>query len=292
MVKTIGNPLSWAAGAVFGTGRSLGDAAEAIGSHEATPPEVTRIGIGDIREALRKGYDDFMHFRSDVMFLVAIYPVIGICLAVIAFDRALVPLLFPLAAGFALLGPVVGVGLYEMSRRREAGEAIGWGAALSALRAHVIGPVLVLGIYLLVLFMLWMFAAYAIYAATLGPQPPASAMAFASDVLTTPAGWTLIVAGLAVGFVFAVIVLVMSLTSFPMLIDRRAGLPVAVATSVKVARKNPVSVACWGLVVAALMALGTLPFFLGLIVVLPVLGHATWHLYRAAVPARGSAPQP
>lgn len=292
MVRTIGNPLSWTAGALFGTGRSLGNAADALGSHEAAPPEIARIGIDDIGVALRKGYDDFAHFRSDVMFLVAIYPIIGICLAAIAFDRALLPLLFPLAAGFALLGPLVGVGLYEMSRRREAGEAAGWEAALSALRAHVIGPVVVLGLYLLGLFVLWMLAARTIHAATLGPEPPASVIGFVSDVFTTPAGWAMIAIGIAVGFVFAVIALAISLTSFPMLIERRAGLPVAVATSITVARKNPVTVAVWGLVVAVLMALGTLPLFLGLIVVLPVLGHATWHLYRAAVPARGRAAQP
>ncbi|MFD1159995.1 DUF2189 domain-containing protein [Roseovarius aestuarii] len=284
MVKTIGNPLTWAADAVFGTGRTVGAVAEALGSEETTPPPTRTITETDIRDALRKGVDDFKTFRSDVMFLVAIYPIIGICLVVVSSDLALLPLLFPLAAGFALLGPVAGIGLYEMSRRREAGEEVGWGAGLQALRAHIVGPVMTLGVYLLAMFVLWIMAAMMIYGFTLGPEPPASVGAFAIDVLTTSAGWMMIMIGMGVGFVFAAIVLVISVISFPMLIDRRAGIPVAVATSVKVARQNPVTIAKWGLIVAVLMALGSLPFFLGLIVVLPILSHATWHLYRAAVP--------
>lgn len=286
MVKTIGNPLSWAAEAVLGTGRTVGAVAESLGSEITEPPETRKIGVEDIRSALRKGYDDFTAFRSDVMFLVAIYPVIGIGLAVMAFDRALLPMIFPLAAGFALLGPVAGIGLYEMSRQREMRDDVTWGAALSALRARIVGPVLVLGFYLLALFVAWMFCAYLIYNWTLGPEPPVSVGAFLLDVMTTGPGWMMIILGLGTGFVFACVVLVISLISFPMLIDQRVGLPVAVMTSVKVARENPVTVATWGLIVAVLMALGSLPFFLGLIIVLPILGHATWHLYRAAVPLK------
>ncbi|WP_306113564.1 MULTISPECIES: DUF2189 domain-containing protein [unclassified Roseovarius] len=284
MVKTIGNPLTWAADAVFGTSRSLGAATEAMASHETTPPATRSITDADIRGALRKGYDDFKTFRSDVMFLVAIYPLIGIGLIAVASNLALLPLLFPLAAGFALLGPVAAIGLYEMSRRREAGDEVGWGAALNALRAHVVGPVMALAVYLFAMFVLWILAAMLIYSVTLGPEPPTTVWSFARDVLTTGAGWLMIIIGMAVGFIFAAIVLVVSMVSFPMLIDRRAGIPVAVATSLQVAKQSPVTVAKWGLIVAVLMALGSLPFFLGLIIVLPVLGHATWHLYRAAVP--------
>ena len=188
MVKTIGNPLTWATGALFGTGRTVGAAAEALASHDTAPPATRKITGADIREALRKGYDDFKTFRSDVMVLVAIYPLIGIALVVIASDMALLPLLFPFAAGFALLGPVAAIGLYEMSRRREAGEPAGWGAALSALRAHVVGPVMALGTYLLAMFVLWITAAIIIYGVTLGPEPPSSVWGFARDVLTTTAG--------------------------------------------------------------------------------------------------------
>lgn len=284
MTKTIGNPLTWLVGTTANAGRSASDAADALRSDVTTPPLVRQLTPEDLRTALRKGLADFSALRSDVFFLIAIYPVIGITLAVTAFHSAQLQMLFPLAAGFTLLGPVVATGLYEMSRQRETGQEAGWGTAFRALRAHVLGPVLVLGLYLMALFVVWMFAAKYIYAVTLGPLPPATLGGFLSDVLTTAAGWQMIVLGMTTGFVFAAAVLVFSLISFPMLIDRRVGIPVAVMTSVAVARRSPRVVATWGLIVAVSMTLGMLPAFLGLVIVLPVLGHATWHLYRAAVP--------
>jgi uncharacterized membrane protein len=283
MVKTIGNPLSWGIQALWGTGHVIGDAADGLASHDANPPQVRDLRLADIRMALRKGARDFADSRSDVFFLVLIYPIIGALLFVIALHRGLLPVLFPMAAGFALLGPLAGIGLYDMSRRREAGEDASWGAVLAGMRSRVLGPELVLGAYLLGIFALWMYAANTIYQLTLGPDVPTSLSAFATDVLTTPAGWAMIVIGCGIGFLFAVVVLVISLTSFPMLIDRPVGLPVAVATSYQVARRNPVVVAAWGLVVAVSLAVASLPLFLGLIIVMPILGHATWHLYRAAV---------
>ncbi len=284
MTRTIGNPLSWMADAAFGAGRSAGEATDALRGTVTAPPEVRRLTTADLRAALRKGIDDFTSLRSDVIFLIAIYPIIGIALALVAFHMARLPMLFPLAAGFTLLGPVVATGLYEMSRQREAGGQAGWGAAFSVMTAPVIVPVLVLGLVLMGLFVAWMFAASLIYNVTLGPQPPASVSGFIAEVLTTAPGWAMAVLGMGVGAVFAGAVLVLSLVSFPMLIDRRAGVTVAVLTSVKVAQENPRIVATWGLLVAVAMVLGTLPAFLGLVIVLPVLGHATWHLYRAAVP--------
>ena len=131
--KTIGNPLSWSAQRLARMGHGLGEAVEGIGSHELTRPVVNRIGLGDIRAAIRKGAEDFAALRSDVIMAVALYPVIGFVLAVWAFNAGQPHLLFPLVAGFPLVGPVAAVGLYEMSRRREAGEQADWGAALARL---------------------------------------------------------------------------------------------------------------------------------------------------------------
>lgn len=283
MVKTIGNPLSWGARALQSSGHAVTEAVDGVASHDLSPPLVRDLTMQDIRDALRKGAADFAANRSDVLFLVIIYPVIGALLIFIAFNQGLLPILFPMAAGFALLGPLAGIGLYEMSRRREAGIDASWGAVLGSLRSRVMGPELVLGAYLLGIFIIWIYVADAIFQATLGPELPTSIGAFIRDVFTTGAGWAMIVIGMAVGFLFAAVVLVMSLVSFPMLIDRPVGLPVAVSTSIAVARRNPRVVAGWGLLVAVSLAVASIPLFLGLIVVMPVLGHATWHLYRAAV---------
>jgi uncharacterized membrane protein len=283
MVKTIGNPLSWSARALMGTGRTLGIVAETLGSEAVTPPRIKRISVADIGPILRRGIEDFAHFRSDVMTIVAIYPIVGLVLAVFAFDRGLLPLIFPLIAGFALVGPIAATALYEMSRQREQGTSTGWASALDAIHAYTVAPVMLLGLYLFGIFVMWLFAAQAIYAWTLGPEPPASLWSFARDVLTTANGWLMIVTGFAVGFGFAAVVLLISIVSFPMLIDRRAGVPLAVATSLRVAQVNPLPVAVWGLIVAVSLAIGALPLLLGLVLVLPILGHGTWHFYRATV---------
>lgn len=283
MAEVIGNPLSWSVDAVQAAGRHLGSAAASLGAVEEAPPQIRRIGMEDLRIALRKGFEDFAACRSDVAFLCLLYPIVGAALAWLAYRGDLLPLLFPIVAGFALVGPAAGVGLYEMSRRRERGEATSWVDAFAVTGSPSFGAIFVLGLALGAIFLVWMLTAHGIYAATLGPQGATSIGDFARDVLTTPAGWTMILVGVAVGFLFAALVLAVSVVSFPMLLDRKVGLPTAVATSVRVATTNPGPVAVWGLIVAGALALGSLPVFLGLIVALPVLGHATWHLYRRAV---------
>lgn len=243
-------------------------------------PAVRRIGLADLREALAAGARDFGAHRTDVVFLCAIYPVIGLLLARLASGGGLLQFLFPLVAGFALVGPVVGIGLMEMSRRRELGTDPDWRSAFAVLRSPSIGGILVLAAALVAIFCSWMFTAAAIYAATLGPQPPASVAGFARDLFTTDAGWMLIGVGMGVGFLFALLVLAIGVASFPLMLDGPAGVEAAVRFSVRAVAANPVPMAAWGLIVAAALVVGSLPFFLGLVVVLPVLGHATWHLYR------------
>jgi len=230
-----------------------------------------------------RGLADFEAYRSDVIFICLIYPLVGILLAWLSFGYHFLPLLFPLASGFALLGPVAAVGLYEMSRRREQGHRIGWIDAFGVVRSPGFGAILVLGLVLLAIFVLWMLAAAVIYQLTLGPEPPLSITAFARDVFTTSAGWTMIVMGVGVGFLFALLVLAISVVSFPLLLDRDVGLYGAVSTSIRAVAANPGPMAVWGLIVAGGLVIGMIPAFLGLIIVMPVLGHATWHLYRKVV---------
>ena len=285
---TIRNPVEWsvdqlkhAALAVEAAGRAARREQQNLRS---PAPAVARIGVADLREALAAGFDDFTACRTDVAFLCLVYPVLGLLLVRLAFGYELLPLLFPLASGFALVGPFAAIGLYEMSRRREAGGEPGWADAFAVVRSPSIAAIVVLGLVLMAIFLLWLAAAEAIYLVTLGPAPPASAAAFIGDIFTTRAGWVLIAVGIGVGFLFAIVVLAIGAVSFPMLLDRGAGLDTAVLTSVRVVLANPGPMALWGLIVAAGLAIGSAPLFLGLIIVMPVLGHATWHLYRRVVP--------
>ena len=288
MAEHIRNPIEWgfdqirlAALTVVSLDRSLRGSQE---SRDAPLPTVCRIKAADLRDVLVRGLGDFGAYRTDVIFLCLIYPVVGIVLGRLAFGYEMLPLLFPLASGFALVGPVAAVGLYEMSRRREQGIRITWVDAFGVIRSPGFGAILVLGLVLLAIFLLWMLAANVIYQLTLGPEPPASIAAFARDVFTTRAGWAMIVVGVGVGFLFALLVLTISVVSFPLLLDRDVGLYTAVRTSIRAVAANPGPMAVWGLIVAAGLVIGSIPAFLGLIIVMPVLGHATWHLYRKVVP--------
>ena len=281
------NPLEWAWDHLKQTGHAVEATAHTMEGtwedHDVTPPRVRRIGAADIGDALAQGLKDFAACRTDVVFLCLIYPVAGLVISRMAFDHGMVALIFPLVAGFALIAPLFGVGLYEMSRRRECGLETGWTDAFGVVRAPAIGAILVLGLLLLALFCLWLFAAYFLYTVTLGPDAPVSAAAFARDALTTPEGWTMIGVGMAVGFLFALVVLIISVVSFPLLLDRNVGVGTAIATSVQAVRTNPGAMAMWGLIIASALLLGAIPLLVGLAVVLPVLGHATWHLYRKVV---------
>lgn len=252
-------------------------------TQQAALPVVRRIDMAVLRDVLVKGLSDFAAYRTDVVFICLIYPLAGVLLMWVAFDYELLPLLFPLASGFALIGPIAAVGLYEMSRRREQGDETWWGDAVGVVNSPAFGAIMVLGLALIVIFLLWLVAAQAIYNITLGPQPPASIESFVRDVFTTTAGWVMMVVGIGVGFLFAVLVLSISVVSFPLLLDRDVGVYTAVATSIRAVVLNPRPMAMWGLIVAGGLVLGSVPLLVGLIIVMPVLGHATWHLYRSVV---------
>jgi uncharacterized membrane protein len=256
-----------------------------------TRPAIRSIGLADVKTALARGVDDFYAMPTHAIFLCMIYPIIGLVLARLAFGYSTLPLLYPLISGFALVGPFASLGLYEMSRRREAGEDVSITHAFEVLHSSSIGAITALSLLLFVIFLIWLGVANAIYIADFGYAPPQSIEQFVRDVLTTPAGWNLIVVGNGIGFLFAVLVLTIGVFSFPLLVDRDVGAAVALSTSVRAVLKNPITMAMWGLIVAVLLLLGSIPLFLGLTVVVPILGHATWHLYRLTIDAE-SGPRP
>jgi uncharacterized membrane protein len=283
MPKTIGNPLSWAFGTVRAASGYASSAVDAVAGQPVAPPRTRHLTTDDLRGALRKGWDDVQAFRSDVIFVCLLYPIIGGLLVAMAVSGAYIQLLFPILSGFALTGPVAAVGLFEMSRRREQGLPTSWTALFDVMGSPKFGGVLVLSLFHVVVFMVWIMLANLLFNMTIGPETPASIVALLTTVVTTPAGWVLAVVGTLAGFCLAVVVLAISVVSFPLLLDRDVSLAVAVMTSVQVARENPVVIATWGVIVAGSLALGSVPALLGLVLVLPLLGHATWHLYRAAV---------
>jgi uncharacterized membrane protein len=257
-----------------------------------TLPVVRSLEIADLKDILKKGLQDFWAMPTHVVFLCAIYPVIGLLLFRVVFERDLLPLLYPLAAGFALVGPFAAIGLYELSRRRELGLDTSWRHALDIAHSPSLGPIMGLGLLLLVIFGIWIVVAHGLYVASFGDRPLTSVPSFVEAVLTTPEGHKLIILGNGIGFLFALTAASISVISFPLLLERNVGLAIAVLTSLRVVVKNPVTMAAWFLIVAAGLLVGSLALFVGLAIVLPVLGHSTWHLYRKAVePQSGPRPE-
>lgn len=254
-------------------------------------PVVRQIGVADLFDAIRMGFDDFFAMPSHVVFLTVIYPLAGLVFARLAFGYDLLPLVYPLAAGFALLGPVAAIGVYELSRRREKGLRTSWRDAFTVFRSRSLPSIAALAATLMALFVLWLLAAQSIYEYAFFDTRPASLEQFVGDIFATREGWALILVGNAVGFLFALVAFSISVVSFPLLLDRRIGFSGAVATSLAAVGANPGVMTLWAMIIAAALIVGSLPLLIGLAVVLPVLGHTTWHLYRKVVDANGS-PRP
>ncbi|MGH6876664.1 MAG: DUF2189 domain-containing protein [Rhizomicrobium sp.] len=283
---TIRNPIEWTAGQVELTIHALKSAGYVFRHPQVdvnASPEVRRISVLDLRDILLSGLRDFGAYRPDVIFLCFIYPLSGLLLADITLHFALLPLVFPLVSGFALIGPFAAAGLYEMSRRQEQGKPVSWSDAFGVFGSPNFAEIIKLGVLLLAIFLLWLATATVIYRLTLGPAMPDSFSSFVTRVFTTPAGWALIGVGIGVGFVFALVVLGISVVSFPLLLDRPVNVSNAVRTSVRAVILNPIPMLTWGLIVAIGLILGAIPALIGLVIVMPILGHATWHLYRKVV---------
>jgi uncharacterized membrane protein len=244
---------------------------------------IRRIEVADVFTALRRGFDDFTAMPTHLIFLVLVYPVIGLVIGYATAQDDLIPLFYPLVAGFALLGPVATVGLAEISRRRERGEDVTWRDAFRVFRSPALPAIVELASILTILFLGWLIAADLIFRATMGSVAFDDFGSFLRAIVARPEGWTLIVVGNLVGFLFAAAAFTLSAVSFPVLLDRKASLATAVSTSVAAVIANPIPMAVWALTIAVLLFAGAACLMVGLVVVLPILGHATWHMYRMVV---------
>lgn len=254
-----------------------------IADRDQSLPMIRQITVADLFHALGRGVEDFLAAPTQLLFLGLIYPIVGGAAAAFAAQVDVMPMLYPLIAGITLMGPLAALGLYELSRQREMGRVVTWRNAFDVRHSPALGSVAWLGSMLLALFVGWLAVAEHIYLATMGGLSHPDSVAFAHQLFSTGQGWAMIALGNGVGLLFAVVVLCLSVVSFPFLLDRGGGVFRAIHVSVLAVRHNPGMMVIWGLMVAGLLLLGCLPLFVGLAVVMPILGHATWHLYRAMV---------
>ncbi len=247
---------------------------------------VNKIRLADLVDALDKGIDDFKAKPTHLFFLAVIYPVATFLGYLVVSNHNLMPLVFPLMAGLVLIGPFVGIAMEEMSHHRERGMDMSWGHAFNFFEEPAAKDIGILGALIVALFLGWVAMANTIYVMTVGDAWSTGTMAvqdFVTAVLTTHQGWMLILIGNAVGLMFAIVSLAIGAISFPMLLDKPVGLATAVETSIRAVMANPIPLAAWGIFVAVSLLVSALPLLVGLAVMVPVLGHATWHLYRKIV---------
>ncbi|MDA1101506.1 MAG: DUF2189 domain-containing protein [Proteobacteria bacterium] len=248
-----------------------------------TIPDVHSITTADLLVALRKGIADFNAKPTHLVFLAIIYPILMVIFARTAAGYDFLPLVFPIIAGSTLLGPFAACCMYVLSRRREQGLEVSWMNCFDVLKSPSILPIAMIGVILGAIFLMWLAVAQGIYAYYFGDAMPESIAAFAGQVFTTSSGWSLIIFGSVMGFLFSVVVLTISVVSIPMLLDRRVDWMTAIMASIRSVMANPKTMAIWGIIVAGSLIIGALPLFVGLVVVMPILGHATWHLYRMVI---------
>lgn len=255
-------------------------------SRDAFPADtagIRQIAVDDLREVLRSGKEDFYARPTHGVFLTVIYLLVAAATVFIGLGENLLFLLFPVVAGFALIGPLAACGLYELSRRREQGENYAWWHVFDVLSAPSRWAIAGMGVILALLFISWLVTAVALYGAFFGDEVPATATALLQQLFMTTTGWQLLLTGGVIGFAYSIVVFVATVVSLPMMVDRRVSLLRAVTTSLRAVQLNWKPMAAWYLTVVGFMLLGSIPLLIGLGVLVPIMGHATWHLYRSVL---------
>jgi uncharacterized membrane protein len=246
-------------------------------------PVIHPLSVSDLTNVLKAGADDFVAKPSHGVFITLIYGLIALFTALIGLGENLLPLLFPLLAGSAIIGPLAASGLYELSRRREQGLDYSWHHVFDVIHAPSRWGIAIMGCGLAVLFAAWLMSAQLLYAAFMPGLQPESFLAMWQQVFSSSASWSLLIIGSAIGFVYSVVVYVATVVSLPMMLHHKVSLGKAILTSLRAVQQNWPAMAAWYCIVVTMMIVGAIPLFLGLAVVAPILGHATWHLYRKTV---------
>ncbi|MCE6952917.1 DUF2189 domain-containing protein [Cereibacter sphaeroides] len=248
----------------------------------AVVPEVRILTPDDLRNVLFAGMRDFRRAPAFGLFFSAVYVACGwIILAAFATSGNWWWIL-PAAAGFPILGPFIACGLYEVSRRLEVGEPLDWGGVLGVIFRQKDRQIPSMAAVVVIFFLFWNFLSHMVFALFMGTQPIVN-ISSSFEMFKTAHGLTLLAVEMLVGAVFASILFSITVVSLPLLLDREIDFVTAMITSVQVVQANPVLMLSWGITIGGILFFAMLPGFLGLFIALPVLGHATWHLYRLAL---------
>jgi uncharacterized membrane protein len=245
--------------------------------------QLRTITVADLRQCLREGYADFMARPISIPFQIAFYFLLALVIFLFASGQDLRYLAFPIVAGFNLIGPIIAIAFFEMSRQRELGQPMRWSSAFSFIHTSSFAPILALSIVMMALYVAWLYIAELIFFSLFGENLPVSLSAFINELFSTRHGGALIVYGNFTGFLFACAALAISVVAFPLALDKPVTSFTAISVSIRAFSRNFYVMAAWGLMVVAIVTLGAALFLIGLAVALPVLGHATWHLYRKLV---------
>jgi uncharacterized membrane protein len=252
----------------------------AVSQEKALPISIAGdLTVGDLTGAIAAGWRDFRACPQYGLFFGAVFVIVGLVLTHLLLNRGEYFWLIPAMAGFPLIAPFAAAGLYEASRRRLAGERASWRPVLAAVSAGD-GQLPVMGVIAFVIFAFWVILAHTVFGVFLGQSGMG---ADPIRTLLSPAGLGMLAVGGAIGGIIALLLFTIMVVSLPMLIDREVDFITAIITSIRVVGQNRAVMLAWAIIIALILFAAMIPALLGLLVALPVLGHATFHLYRRAV---------
>lgn len=247
-----------------------------------TTPALKQIAVGDLVAIIAAGIRDFRRAPQFGLVFSGLFALGGWLLIALLWRLNMPYFAYPLAMGFALIAPFAATGYYAVSEHLEQGMPLTWGSILSAVRKAARGEVRWMAIITGFALIIWMdIAAFLMFAFTSFEVITTDTL---KNLLTTPTGWIFAILGNAVGAIIAMAVFSISVVSFPMLYDRKVDFVTAMTTSVNLVISSPRAMMVWCAIIAASMAISIATGLVGLVLTMPVIGHSTWHLYRAAVP--------
>ena len=245
-------------------------------------PELLELDLSDLRAALAAGWSDFRRAPAYGLFFALVYVLGGWLIWWASTTEGQIWWTIIAGAGFPILGPFIACGFYEVSRRHEVGEPLDWGGVLGAVARQKDRQIPTMAAIIVMCFLFWNFLAHMIFALFLG-HATLTNISSSLQVFLTPEGLAMLAVGTAAGAIFAGVLFALTVVSLPLLMDRDVDFITAMIASWTLVTLNPGVMLVWAVLIAAGLFAGMVTGFLGLFVVLPLFGHATWHLYRRAL---------